>query len=240
MTKHRISAERVVLTSFVVDLTDILFNVIVAVLSGSVVMLSQALQGGADLLTSTLLLIGLERSRRRASHAYSFGHGREIFFWVVMAGVSMFVLTGTLSVYFGIQRILSPEPIANLGWSFTALVVGLLTNGYAFLLSYRRLQESEGSDQFWTIFRQSSLIETKATLILDLMGTLASVFGLFALGFYQLTGNLQFDGVGAVLIGLSTAILAVGLVTSAKDLLVGRSAAPDVEARIRQAAAEIP
>jgi cation diffusion facilitator family transporter len=239
MAQSPISAKRVIITSFLVDLTDVAFNAVVAILSGSVVMLAETLQGGADLLTSGLLLIGLHRARRPSSRYYRFGHGRELFFWVLMAGVSLFVLTGTLSLYFGINRLLHPEPISHLGLAFAALIIGLATNTYAFTLSLRRLRGTHTGPRFWHRLRHSSLVETKATLILDVLGALASIFALLALATYGLTGNSQFDGLGSVLIGITTAILALALIMSVKDLLVGRSATSEIEDRIRAAALDI-
>ena len=79
--KKRVSARQVVLTSFVVDLSDVILNCIITIMSGSVVMLSQAIQGAADLLTSGFLLLGLQRSKRRANRDNRFGYGRELYFW---------------------------------------------------------------------------------------------------------------------------------------------------------------
>ena len=64
--KHvKIPVEKVVTTSFLVDISDVVINVFVAAISGSVVMFSQALEGAADLLASGLLFLGLAHSRRR-------------------------------------------------------------------------------------------------------------------------------------------------------------------------------
>lgn len=203
-------------------------------------MLAEALQGGADLLTSALLLVGLRRSGKRANRQYRFGHGRELFFWVLMAGVAMFMLTATLSFLFGLQRLLDPEPVENIWLAYTALVLGLATNGYALSLSLRRLRGHHTGARPWQSFRHSSLIETKATLILDTLGSVSAATGLIALGLYQITGNSAFDGLGSMAIGVATAVLAVVLISSVKDLLVGRSATSDIEDRIRQAAEAVP
>jgi cation diffusion facilitator family transporter len=237
----RISAERVVLTSFLVDLSDILLNVVVAVLSGSVVMLSQTLQGTADLLTSGLLVVGIRQASRRATSDYRFGYGRELFFWTLVAGVSMFAVTGMLSVVFGIQRLITPQPIDHVGLSQLILTVGVATNGYALALSYRRLTEPGAAPgRFWRRWYRSTLLETKTTLSLDLMGTVASLLGLVALGLYQLTGSLAFDGIGSIIIGLTTMAFSLGLIANAKALLVGRSASAELVAQIRQALADVP
>jgi cation diffusion facilitator family transporter len=228
------------MTSFAVDLTDVIFNLGVAALTGSVVMLAESLQGVADLLTSTLLLVGLQRSGKRANRNYRFGHGRELFFWVLLAGMAMFMLTAMLSIVFGVERLAHPVAIHNVILTYVALTVGVITNGYALSLSVRRLQGDHVGPSKWQHFRHSSLIETKATLVLDLLGTISALVGLIAIGLYQITGIARFDGAGSIAIGIATAILAVVLISGVKDLLVGRSATSDIEERIRKAALEIP
>jgi len=59
-----ISAEKVVTVSFLVDVSDVLINVFLTIISGSAIMLSQALQGGAGLLASGLLVVGANKSKR--------------------------------------------------------------------------------------------------------------------------------------------------------------------------------
>lgn len=235
----KISARRVIITSFLVDLSDVVFNLGVAALTGSVVMLAETMQGAADLLTSALLVVGLQRAGRRASKEYRFGHGRELFFWVLMGGVIMFILTATLSVWFGITRVWRPAPIEHVWLTFLALAVGGATNVYALSLSLQRLKGAHVGPRSWHRFRHSSMVETKTTLVLDLLGTTAAVFGFVALGLYVLTGDSRFDGAGSVAIGLVTAVLSIMLISSVKDLLVGRSATSDIEDRIRQAALEV-
>lgn len=202
-------------------------------------MVAESLQGVADLMTSSLLLLGLRRAERRANRHFRFGHGRELFFWVLMAGMAMLILTATLSVWFGIQRVLHPEPIHNIWLAYLALGIGFVTNGYAFSLSVKRLRGAHVGPNMWHRFRHSSLVETKATLVLDLLGMVAAGFGLVALTLYEVTDNSAFDGIGSITIGLATAVLAAMLISAVKDLLVGRSATSDIELMIRKAALEI-
>ena len=48
----KISSKRAILTSFLVDLGDIALNVTVMIITGSVVLLAEALEGGSDLVAS--------------------------------------------------------------------------------------------------------------------------------------------------------------------------------------------
>ncbi len=231
----QISARRVVVTSFLVDLTDVVINVGAAWLTGSVVVLTEALQGVADLLTSTLLWVGVNRSRRRANREHKFGYGKELFFWILMAGLSMFILTAGFSFYFGLKRILNPASIENIGLAFFALGIGFVTNIYAFGLSLKRLGVTRkgGLRLAWRRIVDSSLIETKATAILDSMGSVASLLGLASLLVYVLTGDRRLDGVGAMVVGLCCGIFAWLLIAEVKKFIVGRSAAPEIEAKIK-------
>ena len=234
-----ITSRRVIVTSVLVDVSDLLLNLLVAMLSGSAVMFSQAIQGAADLVTSGLLLIGLQRSRQRADQEHDFGYGRELYFWILMAGITMFVVTAVSSVIIGWRRLLTPQPIDNLWLASLTLLIGVGTNFYAFWLSWRRLRRSNKNESVFKVFISSNLIETKSTLTLDLMGALASILGLAAYTIFYLTGDLRFDGLGAIVIGLATGLAALFLMNDVKDFLVGRSMPPELELAARAAALSV-
>lgn len=234
--EKKISAKTVLVASFLVDILDIILSVFVAFVTGSVIMLTEALEGVSDLTSSGLLLIGLKRSSQRADKSHPFGYGREIYFWTLLAALVMFGVTSTVSVYFGWQRIVNPHPVDNLYLAQIVLLIAFFSNGYAFFLSYKRLLKKRSFRQIVRIFYKSSLVETKTTFILDLMGTIASFLGMLALLIYRITGDIRFDGIGAIVIGVTLAFLALFLVMGIRDLLVGRSASIETEAKIKKAA----
>ncbi|MBL7159076.1 cation transporter [Candidatus Microgenomates bacterium] len=88
--KIYITSEKVVKVSFFVDITDVLINLLVAIISGSVIMLSQALQGSADLLASGLLIFGVKKSKGLADRKHPFGYGREVYFWTFLSALTTF------------------------------------------------------------------------------------------------------------------------------------------------------
>lgn len=221
----RISSERVIIISFLVDLIDVLTSVLVAFFTGSVVMLAQVLEGLADLSASGFLLIGLVRSKKPSDKKHPFGYGREIYFWTMLSAVLILGLTSTLSFYFGWKRFINPSAITNIYLAFAILGLTAITNGYALSLSARKLLRGRNIMQ----------IEIKTAFVLDLMGTLASIFGFVALIIYQITGNLMFDGIGAMATGLLLAIFGVMLVFSIRELIIGQSASTETEDKIRKA-----
>lgn len=235
-----VTANRVVLTSFFVDLLDIVINLTVTILTGSVVMVAETLQGTADLVAVGFLLIGIKRAKRRANKEHPYGFGREIYFWSLLSGLIIFTITSMGSLYLGFQRFVNPQPIHNLPLAYGALMISILSNGYAVSLSIKRLVGQRGLPRILQIFLRSSRVETKTTFILDLMGTSAAILGMISLITLGLTGNNRFDGLGGMLIGASLAILAFLLLLGIKDLIIGKNASETTEERIRQAALEIP
>lgn len=204
-------------------------------------MLSQALQGLSDVTTTSLLYRGVKVSKRKADSQHHFGYGRELFFWVIIAGLFMFFGTGMLSVYFGLQQIINPSELQYIPVAIGVLIVSLIANGYAFSLSLRRLYRHHiGSDTNWvkTLLR-SSLIETKSTFLVDALGTAAAIAGLLSLGLFLLTGNARLDGVGALLIGLLMMTGALFIIADVRGLIIGRAVSRSTAATIKQAACSV-
>ena len=238
-TEQKISTRRVIVTSFVVDLLDILLSFSVAILSGSIVMVTQVLEGFSDIVSSGFLLIGLNRSMQKEDKTHPFGYGREIYFWSFLSAVVMFGLTSTLSFYFGWQRFFHPMPVKDISFALLILIITFFTNSYAFFLSCRRLLRKRPLAHILRIFYGSSLVETKTTFILDLMGATASLLGIISLGIYVATGDIRYDGLGAMIIGVVLAIFSLFLVSGIRELLVGKSASRETEKKIIKSALEV-
>lgn len=232
--KKRISEYRVVVTSFLVDLLDVVLNLTVAVLTGSVVMLTEFFQGVADLTSAGILLVGHKKSDKKPDKLHPFGYGKEIYFWTLISAVVMMTLASAASFYAGFHRFIHPEPITHLYFGYIALLIAIITNGYALSLSLRRLIDGKSINHLPVIFLNSNSVATKNAFILDLMGTLAASGGLVSLFLYQKFGDMRFDGLGAMVIGVMTALLALVLIIGVKGFLVGKRAAPEVERKIKE------
>lgn len=201
----KISPTRVVLTSFFVDALDIALNLAIMLVTGSVVMLAELFQGVSDLLASGFLLVGLRRPRR------------EIFLWTILSALCMLLLASSLSFYFGLQRFLQPEPIQNITLAYAALFISATTNGYAFYVSVRRILNSRPPTKLWKAYSKSTKLMTRNTFILDLMGMSAALVGLAAVVLYQMTGELRYDGLGAMGIGIVLAFLSTDLLLDIRN-----------------------
>ena len=237
--KPKISILRVALTSFVVDISDVGLNLLVAMLTGSVVVVTQVIAGLADMTASGLTVVGVVRSKKPADKKPPFGYGREVYFWALLAGLFMFMISAVASFWFAWNRFVNPHIVNNLWMAAVVTLVGVVTNGYALTLAVRRLLKHREFSKLAYVFLNSSLIETKTALVMDLTGTLSSALGLVALWLYSFTGEPRYDALGGMAIASLMAILAFALLLNVRELIIGRSTSGENEERIMKAVLEV-
>lgn len=107
-------------------ITTVLQGVVVA-FSGSVALLADTIHNFSDALTAVPLWIAFVLGRRAASRRYTFGFGRA----EDLAGlfiVFVVALSAIVAAWQSIERIIHPQPLANLGWVIAAGVIGFLGN----------------------------------------------------------------------------------------------------------------
>lgn len=229
-----LSSKQVIKTSIIVDSIDIILNGTVAVISGSSIMLAEALQGLADLIAVIFLMIGVKRSARKPNKHYNFGYGKELYFWVMCSAIAMFAITATVSIYSGVHKLINPEHLENTFWAYFVLAFAVISNVYALSVSLKRMRLAPTRASIVKSFMKSHLIEIKATLITDAMGTASASLGIISLLGYWITGDARYDGMGAIVIGVTISIFALWLLSDVKNLIIGKSASPDNLAKIRK------
>jgi cation diffusion facilitator family transporter len=234
----RVTAKRTVWTSFIVDGLDIGLNVTMMIITGSVVLLAEALEGGSDLLASGLLLIGLRISKKRPDTSHPFGYGKALYSWTLISALVMLIFGAGLSFYFGLKRFLQPHDIQHIGLAFVALGISIISNGYALSVSTRRLLNSQSLNKLKEMFLHSTHVETKNTFVLDFTGACAALIGFVAIILYQITGIRQLDGLGGMFMGTVIAICSIFLIWGVKDFLSGKGARPEIVEHLKKVVLE--
>ena len=122
--------------SLAVLLVTALFQLGVALRSGSVALLADTIHNFADALTGIPLWLAFSLSRRVRNVRYTYGYGRA----EDLAGAAIVALIffSALEVYSqSIQKIIHPAAIGNLGWVAAAAGLGFLGNELAAVLRLR-------------------------------------------------------------------------------------------------------
>lgn len=103
------------------------FQVVIFLISGSVALLADTIHNFSDALTAIPLWIAFVLGRRAATAKYTYGYGRA----EDLAGVFIVLMIAASAGFAGwesVQRLLDPQPVANLGWVMIAAIVGFAGN----------------------------------------------------------------------------------------------------------------
>jgi cation diffusion facilitator family transporter len=237
-----LSTKRVLVTSLLVDTFDLVMNASVAAITGSAIMLVEALEGFAGLCSVGLLLFANKRSNARATKLHPFGYGREISYWSTIAAFVIVASVGVIAVHAGYQKVLASDPAAvRHSWlAFTALTIALCTNSYSFWTSLKKLLDGQTLESIAKVFMTAPMVAPKTTVVLDAMGSTVALVGLFFMTLYALSGLGRFDGIGALAMGIGLLLSAVALLVSVRGLVMNQGAPRELERKIRDAAREVP
>lgn len=197
---------------------------VAAFMSRSASMLAEAVHSLADSGNQIFLLLGMRRAERKEDAIHEFGYAAERYFWAFIVAVSLFTIGATFSMYEGIHKVLHPE--GTIGSRTVAYVVlgvsiGLeLFSLQAAVAEFRHLKAGRSLRQTIDEARDAIIIVVLFEDIAALVGLLAALFGLLM---SQLTGNLVWDGVGSIIVGVTLFGVAYFLAVKTKQLLIGQS-----------------
>ena len=197
---------------------------IAAVITGSGAMLAEAIHSGADCGNQLLLLLGIKNAEKPADETHPLGYGKAIYFWSFIVALMLFSVGGMFSVYEGVHKLNSKEPINNPQLAIGILAFSLVLELIALGGVIKQINKLKGDLSLVQWFKSSR----KSELIVILGEDSAAVGGLlFALGavvMSMVTGNLVYDAIGSIAIGLILIVVASLVAVEIKSLIVGESA----------------
>src|SRR5436305_1357845 len=138
-------SKKVVVVALAANLAIAAAKFVAAALTGSPALLAEAFHSLADSGNEVLLRVAQVRGDKPADRDHPFGHGREAYFWGLIAAVAVFVGGGLLSVREGVAELLHPTEATSFAAGYVVLVVALLLDGISLRQAYRQL-ETEASD----------------------------------------------------------------------------------------------
>ena len=138
---------------------------------------------------------------------------------------------GLFSVYEGVHK-LNPEPLK---WPWLALGVlafGIVAESFSMHGCLVEVNKTRGNRSLWRWFR-----ETRSSELLVIFGEdLAALLGLgiatFSIAASMLTGNMIYDAVGTLVIGVLLVVVAILLAVEVKALLIGQGVEPQRRAEL--------
>ncbi|KAB2351518.1 cation diffusion facilitator family transporter [Actinomadura rudentiformis] len=208
--------------------------------TGSSSMLAEGIHSVADSGNQGLLLLGGKRAKRARTPQHPFGYGRERYFYAFVVAVVLFTIGAVFSLYEGYHKIdhalhNKDETMSAPGWAFGVLIVAIIMESFSFRTAIQESNAVRGERGWWDFIRRSKAPELPVILLEDLGALVGLILALLGVTMAVLTGNLVWDGVGTIAIGVLLATIAIILAIETKSLLIGEGADPEAEEQIVKA-----
>lgn len=207
---------------------------VAAFFTGSSAMLAETVHSLADCGNQLLLLLGMRRAKKPASPEYPLGYGKAIYFWSFLVALMLFSVGGMFSLYEGVHKLQSAEPLKDWGWAVAVLAFSIAAESVSMRAALQEVKKVRGSRSLWQWFRQSRQAELVVIFGEDLAALLGLTFALAAVLLAVFTGNPVWDAIGTIAIGALLIIIAVFVAIEVKAMLIGQSMDPEREQEMRR------
>ena len=224
-----------VLVALGANLGVALAKLVAGLITQSSAMFAEAIHAFADSGNEVLLLLAQKRSERPPDLDHPLGHGREAYFWALIASLVVFVTGALLSVRQGIVELVHETKATSFGVAYAVLFVSLLLELVSLRRAYRQLRREadELSREFVEHFDLTSDPIGRAIFAEDFAAVLGNVIAAVGIALHQLTGSAIPDAIAAIVIGLILAYVALQLARRNGDFLIGRRASKQIQERIQ-------
>jgi cation diffusion facilitator family transporter len=212
------------------NLAIALAKLVGGLITGSAAMFAESAHSVADTTNQVFLLVSLQLATREPTETHPFGHGKERFFWALLAAVMIFVSGAVFSIFEGIHDLLGPGSEEKGGYlvAYVILAASFVAEGISFVrASQQTRDEAGGAGVSIREFLRHSKDPTVKTVLFEDSAALAGLMVAAAgLALHQVTGSPAWDASASVVIGALLAVVGFVLGRDSKELLVGEAASP--------------
>jgi cation diffusion facilitator family transporter len=194
-----------------------------AVFTGSSALAAEAAHSLADTANDIFLLLAQRRSSRPPDDQHPLGHGREAYFWALIAALGVFVAGAAFSLREGIDELINPSVTSSFAVAYVVLAISTVFDLVSFRQSSGQLilrgrRYGRGLLEESRVTSDPSL---RAVFVEDALSVSGDVLTFAALALNQITGSSLPQGVAAVFIALVMIRISLRLIRRSHDYLVG-------------------
>jgi cation diffusion facilitator family transporter len=197
----------------------------------------------ADTANQGLLLVSLSLGERPPDEEHPFGHGKERFFWTLLAAVVVFVAGAVFAVGEGVLRLLRPLT-ESVPYSivYGTIAFAFVAEGISWVRAIRQTRDELRASGVSpaAYLRHGKDPTLKLVLSEDTAAVVGLVIALAGTVLAQVTGNRAFDAAAAILVGLLLIGIAIAIGSDAKGLLIGEASPPEERETLRRTIAARP
>lgn len=226
------STARAIMYAFVANLGIAVAKSWAAWLTGSSSMLAEAIHSYADTGNQVLLYLGLTQAQRPPDADHPLGYGKLSYFWSFIVALLLFSLGGLFSIYEGVHKLNDPEDLSQIWVAIVVLIFAVILEGSSLFGCLREIRNVRGSRPFREWLRHTRNSELVVVLGEDVGALVGLLLALAFLVAASITGNLVYDALGSVCIGVVLLFISVFIAWRVRSLLIGVSADPYIQETI--------
>ena len=195
------------------------------VATGSHAMFSEFIHSSADTLNQVILAYGIKSSAKKADQHHPYGYTNMQYVSSLISGVGIFCMGAGLSVYHGIDGLISPIEIESVNIAFGILGISFVSESVTLALAVRSIRESAALANMG--FLEYVLRGYDPCVNVVLLEDTAAVLGVLIAG-ASMGLSLQYgspipDALGSIAIGGLLGAVATFMITTNSNLLVGKN-----------------
>jgi cation diffusion facilitator family transporter len=213
-----LTPRNLLITSVAVAVTTIVLKTLAWYVTGSVGLLSDAMESFVNLASAVFALAMVTVAQRPADDDHPYGHHKAEYFSSGFEGILIIGVSAGIFWAAG-HRLFDPQPIEQLGWGLGLSIFSSALNGLLAWVMFRSARE-----------HRSIALEADARHLVTDVWTSAGV--LVGIAGAALTGWLWLDAVAAMAVALNILKEGVGLVWRSSQGLMDSAVEPEVQAKI--------
>jgi len=231
---HAHSSIRAILYAFVANLGIALAKTWGAFYTGSGSMLAEAIHSYADSGNQVLLFVGLKQSQRPPDVDHPLGYGKLSYFWSFIVALMLFSLGGLFSIYEGVHKLQHPEPLNQIWIALAILALAVVLESTAMFGVLREVKYLRKSKSLRHWLKHTRNAELVVVLGEDFAALTGLSLALLFVGLAAATGDPVYDAIGSICIGVVLIFVSFFIGWRIRDLIIGKSAEPELRADISQ------
>ena len=201
---------------------------VIATITMSSAMFSEAIHSFVDTGNQFLLWFGIKQSKKINPKLYPLGRGREEYFWTLVVAVLIFTIGGLVSLEHGIESLSHPKKLENLSISIALLVISIILESYVLKKAITQLKKGHDKKKgVMKLLKESTDGPLIAIVVEDFAATLGLFIALVGTLLSSFTQNSIYDSISAISIGVLLMISGLFLGYEMKHLITGESISKD-------------
>lgn len=221
---HQSASVKSIIFALTANLGIAITKTAAAIITGSGSMLAESIHSFADCGNQLLLFLGLKVSKKKPDSKHPLGYGKSIYFWSFIVALMLFSMGGLFSIYEGIHKLHSTEPVSSPLVAIAVLAVSMLLEAASLLGCLKQIKTVKKGKSLWRWVKETRQSELIVVLGEDVAALLGLLFALIFIVLSSVTGNPVYDAIGSIGIGVLLVVVSIFLATKVKGLLIGESA----------------